>query len=36
MRATGMPDWITAIAVSIAPSKVANGQTQADIASGTG
>ena len=34
-RATGMPDWMTAAAVSTAPFMLANEQTAADVASGT-
>ena len=34
MRATGMPDWITAMVVSQAAPTLGNGQTPAAIASG--
>ena len=34
MRATGMPDWMVAMAALHAASTVGNGQTPAEIASG--
>jgi hypothetical protein len=34
-RATGMPDWMTAAAVSTAPAMEAKEQTAAETASGT-
>jgi hypothetical protein len=35
MRATGMPAWMIAAAVSTAPAMLANEQTAAEVASGT-